>query len=93
MFKRIFNLIFCVILVVTLVPASISYADQNGGNAGTGSLGLRILEKTGNFHYEALNTKATSGIRYVSVGWIMWRDYSCSDHGGNPQPLSAKCNH
>ena len=64
----------------------------NDGSSGTGSLGLKFDRETGILHYEALNTTATSGIRYVSVGWIIRKDYKCDDHGGNPKPLTAKCN-
>lgn len=72
-----------------------AYADDagsgNDGSSGTGSLGLQFLRDSGILHYEALNTTATSGIRYVSVGWIIRKDYKCDDHGGNPKPLTANC--
>lgn len=70
-----------------MVPVNTIYADQSDGGAGSGQRGLSFNAETGALHYEAVNKKASSGIRYVSTGWVIRKDRVCN----STNPLTAQC--
>ncbi|GGG20687.1 hypothetical protein GCM10010913_48670 [Paenibacillus aceti] len=78
MYKKILNILLCIILIISTLTNTVYGASggSNNGESGTGSLGLSFIKdpndpKYGDLHYEALDT---TGIRYVSVGWIIRKD-------------------
>lgn len=79
-------LLVLVILITTIFPYNTVKAEQTIDD-GTVQLGLRFDQKTGLLTFQAVNKTASSGTRYVSVGWIIRKDKVVN--GSNPVTATA----
>ncbi|MHA0856145.1 hypothetical protein [Paenibacillus sp. CMAA1364] len=76
--KRYLNLFLAIIIIITSLLAQETAQAAEQESDGSIQLGLQFNRDTGDLQLQTVNKKATSGIRYQSVGWVIRTDKTCT---------------